>query len=693
MRGRCVSGLAAVAMVSGIAACGGETLEPHAEAIVTLHTDMPVPQIVSALRLDLYDEEDGWYESREIATPSAEDWPLSFSLVSRQLDRPTRTLMRLRAYPAGRLRDYRGERYEPLPTYRGQWIPQTLEQLCTEAEEVVPPKTFELRRGEFDVTKPIPQSDCDGMAATSTGVHVRIAQPGKYRFEVLQTYPDAGTWAWSDTRLFLRSVCREPASQLACSDNISSANGFSRLEAVELGTGTYTLFLGSSSGDLVADVAIRIALASEWNQPEAEPPAVPTLEADGTDRTPRFEPQPGVTIDRLALVPLSPGEVHRVTLVLRGACAGSMARLGTLEQPIDWDAAETCVSAEREQTPLATAASHDGPVVEQLVGSFGMSDDCDSEPDSSDVVCIPSGPLLLGDPQFSASLPPHRTVPERVARISRFWIDRTEVTVGRFRTALDDGMDKPHKNELDANPLKMAESLKEALYALPLLCSWSDELKQREDLGIACISWNAARAFCRFAGGDLPTEAQWEYAATAARRPNEVIYPWERDVHVPPTCTQAVWGRLGSVDELSQWYSNAFIELGNGVSGECLSAGFGPLSVTRSEELGDVTPLGIVGMAGGLSEWVLDAAYPYDHPCWRSASIDDPSCVMEDPPATAVRGGSWVHWRSGISGVARGYKPKKRPTGAGSDSHRPSSYLGFRCAYGARPQSGQESSP
>jgi hypothetical protein len=47
---------------------------------------------------------------------------------------------------------------------------------------------------------------------------------------------------------------------------------------------------------------------------------------------------------------------------------------------------------------------------------------------------------------------------------------------------------------------------------------------------------------------------------------------------------------------------------------------------------GDRTPgLGIVGLAGGVSEWVLDALHPFFDDCWTAAPLLDPAC-REDPP-------------------------------------------------------------
>jgi formylglycine-generating enzyme required for sulfatase activity len=362
------------------------------------------------------------------------------------------------------------------------------------------------------------------------------------------------------------------------------------------------------------------------------------LVVDGRDVTPPSEPEPSLTVDRLLLVRLRPGERGRAAIVARAACAGTAARL-------DPSALATCIEGEGALAGVGLASLDPelSTPSASLVGTAARTPCATAARQDPTRVCVEGGAFVLGADDVQVvpdpALPP---TPERVTRVRTFAIDLDEVTVARFRDATTRGLVPPDapgvtEGELGTTP--------------ETTCAFSAAPRGREDFAMSCVTWRTARAYCTFVGGDLPSEAQWEYAATSASRAGKTTFPWGDD---PPDCARAVYGRLALA----------------GLPGGCeKQAGTGPRSLLAAGmpvAPGDLSAARVRGLGGGVAEWTRDAPAAYGAPCWQGI---DPSCSDPSNDAHVVRGGAWASPAINVRSTAR------------LASRKATSFIGFRCVY------------
>jgi formylglycine-generating enzyme required for sulfatase activity len=110
--------------------------------------------------------------------------------------------------------------------------------------------------------------------------------------------------------------------------------------------------------------------------------------------------------------------------------------------------------------------------------------------------------------------------------LDSFWIDRTEVTNAQYARCVTDGTCR--------FPSNSGSSTRENYYGD----------SQFNDYPVIWVNWYDAGTYCQWAGGRLPTEAEWEYAA---RGPDGHVYPWGNEA---PNDTLLNYSR--NVDDTTQ---------------------------------------------------------------------------------------------------------------------------------------------
>jgi sulfatase modifying factor 1 len=234
-----------------------------------------------------------------------------------------------------------------------------------------------------------------------------------------------------------------------------------------------------------------------------------------------------------------------------------------------------------------------------------------------DMVYIPEGEFLMGSRTSDGKVGFQIAVdelPQHKVNLRDFYIDRFEVTVGQYKKFLD-----VSKRTAPADP------------RFPEIYPWGrgeNPPAELMDHPVIYVNWYDARAFCRWTGKRLPTEAEWE---KAGRGTDGRFWPWGNRLD-PNKANVKETGARGT-----------------------LPVGSFPQGVS---------PYGVYDMAGNVAEWVDDWYEAYPGSKLVRKAFGEVNKV--------IRGGAWTLFGDPYSRVThrtRAMDPKKR--------HRS---IGFRCA-------------
>ena len=239
----------------------------------------------------------------------------------------------------------------------------------------------------------------------------------------------------------------------------------------------------------------------------------------------------------------------------------------------------------------------------------------------ADRVAIPAGPFTQGSTRGDEDERPAHKV-----TLKAFAIDRTEVTRGDYATCVAAKRCKapPHpETTINMGTLKGSQNPPATGLAGQSPAA-TNAIAPDPKLPVTDVDWNDAQAYCRYAGGRLPTEAEWE---KAARGEDGREYPWGNDAD----CARANWGSFEGEGPCADKNPGRPVPVGQYPTG--------------------ASPYGVLDLGGNVWEWVADK---YD----------------EDPKRRVVRGGSCCSYFVG---------PRAPNRNAWAPQHRDRD-LGFRCA-------------
>lgn len=279
--------------------------------------------------------------------------------------------------------------------------------------------------------------------------------------------------------------------------------------------------------------------------------------------------------------------VHYESLTIREVEFEAIAVIPTAETEVAEIATEEAAAS---PTPPPTTTPAPEPTVEPTATSEPPTPTDTAEPPTPTIapsptpvlapegmVLIPSGSFLMGSATGQANEAPEHTV-----SLDAFYLDVFEVSNAQYRACVADGGCTPG-NKVDSFTYK----------------GYRDD-PTYNDYPVVGVTWDQAAAYCRWAGKRLPTEAEWEYAASG---PENLTWPWGNTFNVPLSAASA--GDTQPVDSYAD----------------------------------GVSPFGAYNMAGNVGEWVEDV---YDEAFYTNSPASNPVSTG-DGTGRIFRGGSFAN--------------------------------------------------
>jgi formylglycine-generating enzyme required for sulfatase activity/serine/threonine protein kinase len=226
------------------------------------------------------------------------------------------------------------------------------------------------------------------------------------------------------------------------------------------------------------------------------------------------------------------------------------------------------------QTPMEIST----PIISTSTPVLDIGSTTISDKDGMTMVFVPAGEFTMGSGNGEEDEKPVHQV-----YLDAFWIDQTEVTNAMYAKCVDAGVCK--------EPTDIISFSRSSYYGN----------SEFDDYPVLYVDWEQAYAYCSWADGRLPTEAEWEKAAHGT---GGKTYPWGENI----SCDKAN-------------YKESCV-------GDTTKVGSYP---------DGIGPYGVYDMAGNVWEWVNDW---YGETYYQSLPSSNP-LGPDSGQYRVLRGGSW----------------------------------------------------
>jgi len=242
-----------------------------------------------------------------------------------------------------------------------------------------------------------------------------------------------------------------------------------------------------------------------------------------------------------------------------------------------------------------------------------------------EMIFVKGGSFMMGSNDGSYFEKPIHKV-----KLDNFYIGKYEVTVAEFRKFIEATDYKTDAEKIGKSRI-YDRGLKDKI-GVTWKCDDKGNIRPESENNhpVIHVSWNDAKEFCKWAGGRLPTEAEWEYAARGGSNGSSTKYSGS-----------------SNINDVAWYSSNS-------------DSKTHPVGTKQANELG------IYDMSGNVLEWVQDNW----HDNYECAPTDGSAWENRSSSLRLSRGGNYGYLAGNCSVASRyGNSP--------GNSHR---HIGFRLA-------------